>query len=80
MPLLEREEYIEQAYLYRMMSMRLAQEMPTQELLGMLKHEILATSKLYLALDYLAADLKMHGQMSPAMKRLSHYFTPYQTF
>lgn len=80
MPILEREEYIEQAYLYRMMSLRLAQEIPTQELLGMLKHEILATSKLYLALDYLAADLKMHGQMAPAMQRLSHYFTPYQAF
>jgi hypothetical protein len=79
-PLLEREEYIEQAYLYRMMGLRLAQEMPTQELLGMLKHEILATSKLYLALDYLSADLKLHGQMSPAMKRLGHYFTPFQTF
>jgi hypothetical protein len=79
-PLLEREEYIEQAYLYRMMAMRIAQEIPTQELLGMLKHEILATSKLYLAIDYLSADLKMHGLMSPAMQRLGHYFTPYQSF
>ncbi len=46
----------------------------------MLKHEILATSKLYLALDYLSADLKMHGLMSPAMQRLGHYFTPYQAY
>lgn len=80
MPLLDREEYIEQAYLFRMMGLRLQQEMPTQELLGLLKHEILATSKLALAIDYLSADLKLHGQMSPAMQRLSHYFTPFQAF
>ncbi len=80
MPLLDRDEYIEQAYLYRMMALRLAQEMPTQELLELLKYEILATSKLALAIDYLSADLKLHGLMSPAMQKLGHYFTPFQTF
>lgn len=80
MPLLDREEYIEQAYLFRMMALRLEQQMPTQELLGMLKHEILATSKLALAIDYLSADLKLHGQMSPAMQKIGHYFTPFQAF
>jgi hypothetical protein len=79
-PLLDREEYIEQAYLFRMMALRLEQQIPTQELLGMLKHEILATSKLNLAIDYLSADLKMHGLMSPAMQKLGHYFTPFQAF
>jgi len=77
---LEREEYIEQAYLYRMMALRLAQAMPTQDLLELLKHEILATSKLALAIDYLSADLKLHGLMSPAMQKLGHYFAPFQTF
>ncbi|MGC4002444.1 MAG: hypothetical protein QM811_04600 [Pirellulales bacterium] len=80
MPVPDREEFIEQSYLYRAMGERLEQALPTQDLLGTLKHEILPTGNLYLSLDYLASELKLTGFMAPAMRRLKHYFTPFQTF
>ncbi len=46
MPILDREEYIEQAYLYRMLSERMQREMATQELLTGMKQELLASTKL----------------------------------
>jgi hypothetical protein len=33
-----------------------------------------------LALDFLAGELILHGAFAPAMSRLGHYFTPFQTF
>ena len=44
--LLEREEYIEQAYFYRTLNERMQQGMSTQELLAAVRQELLATSKL----------------------------------
>jgi hypothetical protein len=42
--------------------------------------EVLATSKLPMALDYLVGELKLVGTLSTAMSRLPHYFTAFQTF
>lgn len=78
--LLEREEYIEQAYLFRAMGERLQQNVATQDLLVSVKEEILSTTKLPLAIDYMASELKLTGVFSTAMSKLSHYFTPFQTF
>ncbi len=75
-----REEYIEQAYFYQRLLDRWGEQFATQEMLVAIRHEILATSKLSLALDYLAADLRLYGMMSSAMTKLSHYFTPFQAF
>lgn len=80
MPILDREEYIEQAYLFHSLGQRMQRQLATQEILTGMKQELLATTKLPLALDYLAADLKLTGMMAPAMQRLAHYFTPFQTF
>lgn len=77
---LDREEYIEQAHLFRSLGERMRQNMSVQELLVSIKEEILATSRLPLALDYLAAELRLRGVFSTAMAKLSHYFTPFQTF
>src|SRR5205823_1338473 len=77
---LEREEYIEQAHLFRTLSERLAENVPMQELLGHVKQEILSTTRLPLAIDFLLTELKHAGMMSTAMERLSHYFTPFQTY
>jgi hypothetical protein len=52
----------------------------TQEALKNLGHEILATTKLPLAIDYLVSDLKLTGTIAPAMRQLNHYFTAFQTF
>ncbi|MDA9718062.1 hypothetical protein N9U65_01155 [Planctomycetaceae bacterium] len=78
--MLAREEYIEQSYLLRTLGERMLDGVATQEALKSLGHEILATTKLPLAIDYLVSDLKLTGTMAPAMRQLNHYFTSFQTF
>ncbi len=78
--ILDREEYIEQAHMFRAMAERINPSQPVQELLLMLKQEILVTTRLPMAIDYLLAELNHAGTMGTAMKRLGHYFTPFQTF
>ena len=78
--MLEREEYIEQAYLFRTLTERLPQHLPLQECLRQVKEELLATAKLPMAVDYLRTELEHSGLMAPAMEKLSHYFTPFQAF
>lgn len=78
--MLEREEYVEQAYFFRALGERMRQNLAAQDLLVMLKQEILATTKLPLALDFMAGELRLHGVFAPAMARLAHYFSPFQTF
>ena len=51
-----------------------------QELLEQLQHELLATTRLPMAIDFLLTELKHSGLMAPAMARLSHYFHPFQTY
>jgi hypothetical protein len=78
--MLEREEYVEQAHLFHALAERMRQNMAVQELLISIKEEILTTTRLPLAMDYLAAELKLIGMFSTAMAKLPHYFTPFQTF
>lgn len=77
---LEREEYVEQAYLFRALADRMSQQLATQDLLTGIREELLATSKLPLAVDFMVGELKLHGVFAPAMAKLAHYFTPFQTF
>ena len=78
--MLEREEYVEQAHLFRSLSERLEDNVPMQELLAHVKQEILSTTRLPLAIDFLLSELRHIGLMSTAMARLPHYFTPFQTY
>jgi len=78
--MLEREEYIEQAHLFRTLGERLRDSVPMQELLASVKQEILSTTRLPLAIDFLLTELRHIGTMSTAMERLPHYFTPFQTY
>ena len=78
--MLPREEYIEQAHLFRTLSERLAENAPMQELLSHVKEEVLSTTRLPLAMDFLLTELKHTGMMSSAMERLPHYFTAFQTY
>jgi len=80
MPILDREEYIEQAYFFRALRERMQQGVSAQELLASLRHEILTITKLPLAIDFMATELRHTGGFAGAMRRLSHYFTPFQTF
>jgi len=77
---LDREEYVEQAYFFRTLRERMEVGMSTQELIGGIRHELLSTTKLPLALDFMAAELRLVGGFSSAMARLTHYFTPFQAF
>lgn len=78
--MLSPEEYIEQAYFFRMLGERLPQNQPMQELLSQLQEEVLATTNLPKALDFMLAELKHTGSVHSAMARLPHYFTPFQTY
>jgi len=78
--MLDREEYIEQAYLFRVLAERITAGVAAQEALAAIGQEVLATSKLPLAIDYLVGELKLVGTLSTAMSRLPHYFSAFQTF
>ena len=78
--MLAREEYIEQAYFFRTLLERIGQNIPLQELMAQVKYELLASTKLPLAIDYLLGELKHSGKMNGGMSVLKHYFVPFQTF
>src|SRR5205823_11579088 len=78
--LLDREEYIEQAYFFRVFRERIAANLAAQEVLDSLHEEILATTRLPMAVQFLATELKHSGLLSSGMVRLAHYFTPFQAF
>ncbi len=77
---LERPEYVEQAYLYQLLRERTAEQIPMQESLEQIRFELLTTTNLPIAIDYLLTELKHSGLMSPAMFKLAHYFTPFQAY
>ena len=78
--MLEREEYIEQAHLFRSLAERMAAGVAAQEALVAIGQEVLATAKLPLAIGYLVGELKLVGTLSTALARLPHYFSAFQTF
>jgi len=77
---LPREEYIEQVHLFGVLGERLADNMPAQEALAALREEVLATTKLPMAIDFLLAELKHQGILAVGMQQLAHYFTPFQCY
>src|SRR5262245_39378654 len=80
MATLDREEYIEQAYFFRVLRERLAEGQATQTVLERIDQEILSTTRLPMAIGFLAAELKHTGLLSSGFARLGHYFTPFQAF
>jgi hypothetical protein len=78
--LLGREEYIEQSHFFRALGERLAENVPAQEVLASVREEVLATTKLPLAIDFLLGELRHEGLLGPALAMLPHYFTPFQAF
>lgn len=77
---LDREEYIEQAYFFRTMRERLEEKVPTQQVLAQIHEEILTTTKLPWAIQHLATELKHSGQLASGFAQMQHYFTAFQTF
>src|SRR4029078_11697406 len=77
---LGREEYVEQAHFFRALAERLAVNVPAQEVLASVREEVLATTKLPIAIDLLLGERRHEGVLGPAMSLLPHYFTPFQAF
>ena len=77
---LEREEYVEQAYFFRTFRERVAENLPSQEVLATLDQEILTTTRLPIAVQFLATEIKHSGLLASGFERLTHYFHPFQAF
>jgi hypothetical protein len=78
MPVLDREEYIEQTYFFHAFRERVIDGLPSQDVLSRISEELLSTTRLPLAVSFLATEIKTSGLMGPAMERIAHYFTPFQ--
>jgi hypothetical protein len=78
--ILDREEYIEQVYFFRVLRERMGAQLATQEILERIHEEILSTTRLPFAIQFLATELKHSGLLSSGFSRLLHYFTPFQAF
>lgn len=77
---LDREEYIEQSYFFRTLRERLGENMAMQDILSRVHEEILSTTRLPLAIQFLATEIKHTGLLSSGFARLPHYFTAFQAF
>lgn len=80
MPVLEREEYIEQAYFFHVFRERVMDGMPAQDVMARVGEEILSTTRLPMAIAFMYGEMKSSGLLGPAMARISHYWTPFQTY
>jgi hypothetical protein len=79
-PIHSREEYVEQAYFFRTCRDRQSEGLPIQSVLDQIHQEILSTTRLPYAVQFMVAELKHSGLLSAACERLPHYFTPFQAF
>ncbi len=80
-PILDREEYIEQAYFFHTLRERMVEEhRPTQQVLERIHEEILSITRLPMAIQFLSTELKHSGVLASGFGQLPHYFTPFQTF
>jgi hypothetical protein len=77
---LEREEYIEQAYFFRTFRERMADNLPAQDILQRVHEEVLTSTRLPYAIQFLAAELKHTGLLASGFTKLPHYFTAFQAF
>jgi hypothetical protein len=77
---MDREEYIEQAYFFRILRERIVENMAIQDILARIHEEILSTTRLPMAIQFLATEIKHTGLLSSGFARLAHYFTAFQTF
>jgi len=79
-PVLDHEEYIEQSHLFELLHEQAGGDFPIQDLLEQLRHEVLATTRLPMAMEYLLTEVKHSGLLGPAMHQLAHYFTSFQAY
>ena len=76
----DRDECIEQAYFFRAFRERIAENMSAQEVLSRIHQELLSTTRLPYAVEFLTAELKHSGLLANGFSKLPHYFTPFQAY
>src|SRR5262249_20404462 len=65
---------------FRVFRERLDENVPAQEVLSTIHEEILSTTKLPVAIEFLKGEMLLTGRLSTGMAHLAHYFTAFQTF
>ncbi|VTR90872.1 Uncharacterized protein OS=Singulisphaera acidiphila (strain ATCC BAA-1392 / DSM 18658 / VKM B-2454 / MOB10) GN=Sinac_3289 PE=4 SV=1 [Gemmata massiliana] len=78
--ILDREEYIEQAYLFRTVRERIADNQPAQDVFLRVGEELLSSTRLPFAVQFVASELKHTGLVANGFAKLPHYFTAFQAF
>ena len=75
---LDREEYVEQAHFFQVLGERMAENVPAMEVLASVREEVLATTKLPLAIDFLCGGAaasggirRRHAEAGPLLYPLS---------
>ena len=76
----DHDECVEQAYFFRTFRERIGANIPAQETLARLHEELLSSTKMPFAVQFLSLELKHSGRLSEGFAKLPHYFTPFQTF
>jgi hypothetical protein len=76
----DRDECVEQAYFFRVLRERVEANQAAQDVLNGVAQELLSTTRLPFAVQFMAAELKHSGLLSSGFVKLPHYFTPFQAF
>jgi hypothetical protein len=77
---LDREEYVEQAFMFRNVRERIAENQAAQDVLLRIGEELLSSTRLPYAVQFLATELKHTGLLAAGFAKLPHYFTAFQAF
>jgi hypothetical protein len=76
----DRDECVEQAYFFRTLRERIESDVAAQDALRQVSEEVLSTTRLPMAISFLATEMRHTGQLASGFGKLPHYFTPYQRF
>ena len=76
----DHDECVEQAHFFKLFRDRVAENMPAQDVLARAHQEVLPSTRLPYAIQFLATELRHSGRLSTGFALLPHYFTPFQTF
>jgi hypothetical protein len=77
---LSTDEYIEQTFFFESFLESLDDGITAQEFLYSIRGELLATTQLHKAVDFMLTDVRYTGVLTNSMSRLNHYFSPFQSF
>ena len=76
----DHDECVEQAHFFRLFRERLGENLPAQEILERCHQEVLPSTRLPYAIQFLGMELKHSGRLYSGFEKLPHYFSPFQAF